>query len=330
MAGPRTTDDAGAPALRRRRVARRLALAFLVSAGLPVAALALVAALHTSRVVSDLALEALLDHSRGYGQSLYERLFLAEEVLMHTGLGAPGHDPIPGDETPHPFTAVATARGSELLALGDSPRPLTGAEVAGHRRPAAGETALWAGAGEPPSLYMAYGGPDGQTLIGRVDHGYLFGDEARYPFRTTFCVIGADSRQVVHCPSAPGSLVDVALRDADPARRPPRLEVARHGELLLGTSWDLFLPGSFDHETWRVAALQPREHALRPAAAFQQVLPPVAGLAFVVAGALGLSQIRRTHPCRGCWPACGRSPGASSSTGSMPAPTTSSARWPRR
>ncbi len=68
---------------------------------------------------------------------------------------------------------------------------------------------------------------------------------------------------------------------------------------MLASHWDLFLESNFDAPMWRIVGMQPVTYASRSAHFFYWLLPPVLLLSLLLAGMVGLMQIRRiSQPLR--------------------------------
>lgn len=281
------------------RFAARLFVRFLLAAALPIAAVAVLASVYTSEVISEQAYERLRRDASNYGNTLYGRLLLAQDQLVTLEdageLEARGEQRLP--TASKAFTAVARVLpgGEQRVLIGeDFTLPETPADRAKQATASQPALALTRFDGERRVVMLRPAEHGDGWLIGILKTEYLFGVQGDWPFATQFCVLPLGEDGALFCP-------ELGIEDAKVARAMGPLEddqIAKFpldGETLWAIHRDLFLPSGFTAPTWRVVVLQPESQALAAASVFTKLFPPAALLAVLSASLFGLTQIRRMN-----------------------------------
>jgi len=284
------------------RVARRVFLLFVLSAFIPLAAVAALSLTQLRQFYLKQGDQRLAAAGKGYGMSLYERLQLAEESAATAAAlindprrrekVAAQHfralsliDPVAGMRALfgkiHSSPAL-TARARERLADGKSVL-ITQSDNAGSR------ILLLV----PPSDRVS-DVESGRFVLGELKPEYLWGTPDLLPAATDVCVLDEASRLVLFC-SAP--MPRETLQTIDNPSSQSAFGSAswvQQGENHRAVAWGQFMRAEFGTADWIVVASQPESYQLSRVAEFRQIFIPAVILALLVVLLLSMRQIRST------------------------------------
>lgn len=280
------------------KFATRLFARFLLAAALPIAAIAVLSSVHTSRVISEQAFERLYRAASSYGHALYDRLLIAQEQLrIIEQTGDTGTRDLSAESRPFSAVAMFSNAGRRQILFGNAsalPENVTGAGF----RPSHAAPAVTTGEinDSRPGIYMSRHAENGDGIIvGALNPRHLFGSQEQWPYATQFCVLTADKGLPLFCPAlgTEAAMLAQRINESEDSERIVRIQL--DDETTWAVHWDLFLPSGFEATSWRIVALQPQSQALAPESAFAWVFPPAVLLAVLSAALIGYNQIRRMN-----------------------------------
>jgi diguanylate cyclase (GGDEF)-like protein len=271
------------------RIARRVLLLFCVSAFIPVAALAVLSLDWVGDLVMTQGRSLLGERTRGYGQSVYQRLVLADDLL---GFVAQGGEVDAREAKSRAaaltgsFTSIWIVGRSGLVQglLGDPPPAL----------------AVRAYLGDPGSRLIS--GAEGvrvflareagsRALIAELEPRYLWGDPDALE-QAGHCVLNESHARLL----CAGPLATAAL-----GRIVPQLAGKASGDITwregqseyVSSHWDLFTGARFGVPQWTILSTMPKTDEEFPLRDFRSIFFHVLGIAILTAALLSLTQVRR-------------------------------------
>lgn len=333
MASPRTTR---LPGFLTTRFGRRLFGVFVLSALLPITALAALAFVQVTGELYQQAEQRLRSASRAAGMRIFDRL-----AELEAELGAIEPDLVSGGEA-HRIEPSRRARLSQrfralwLIGSGEVYGLLGDA-----REPPAidlqGRTArlVLERHGDAFAIYLARrleAESDSSLIaIGDIEPNFLFdiSPENALPPLSEFVLL--DCENEVLASSWEASREDLRLITSTlPDGESSLVEWRRGGTTFLARSWSLFLEASYGHPSWRIIVVEPKELALAPIIRFRTSFPLVVGASVALIALLTTAQIRRRllplETLRAGTPSALRA--ANSGCGSRSRAETSSRTWP--
>ena len=287
----------------RSRVARRIVALFVLSALIPIAALAVLAFGHVRNVLVQQGHAQLARLSESYGSTLYDRLLAIDhQVRSMTASYAPAMRFSPDVEQrlrmQFDVVAVRAADGGVQTLLGTAAEvPEPSATMRRHFD--AGETALATRFDKAGQAHVYMLRPiesrraHGEVLVAEIRPGYLWGEAGTFPAFTDFCIID-DGTAVLFCTDTP---VPDAIRTF--ARQTSR-SAAGHFEFedkdgkALANFREVFMAPRFFVHGWTVVAARPEDEMLAAIGAFKKVFVPTVAVALLLVALLSLNQVRRT------------------------------------
>jgi diguanylate cyclase (GGDEF)-like protein len=274
------------------RVSRRLFVLFLLSAFLPLAAIALLSLTQVRTLLLQQGEQRLAATAKTYGMSVFERLLIAGDIAVAAAFNPQG--PLPPDAlATRAFSALSVVTGEKVAAMIGPPlAPALSEEV--RARLASGKSALVVrGAAAAPQVLLATAlpPPSASVVIGEVRPEYLWGPADEMPAATEFCVFEEGSRLLLHCSERmdPGAL---QVGGAPLSSTLESTTWTTDGETFRARAWPQFMRGAFGTPDWVVVASQPESHQLASALQFRQQYIPVIALAFLLATWFTIRQSR--------------------------------------
>ncbi len=277
------------------RVARRVFLLFVLSALVPLAAMAVLSLTQVRDLLLQQGERRLAANAKTYGMAIFERLLLAEELAVAAASRPGGR--LPQDSLARrSFLALGTVGedGNALARFGPLRVPPFPAETL--ERLAQGKSALLVVPdGAAARVFLAIAPPvpgEGRAIVGELAPDYLWGSADLHPVATEFCIVEDGTRVLLHCPRPDA---EAAARNPDSATSQSSLRSVRwmrDGEPQRGTVWGQFLRAVFGAPDWMVVASQPESFQLAPVTEFRQVFVLVVALALLLVTWLTIRQAR--------------------------------------
>jgi PAS domain S-box-containing protein len=291
--------------LQRLSLSRRFFLLFFLCVLLP---LAIVLSLLSSRLEAELkdqAFQRLRFQTKTIARSIMDRLLHLEGEMQFfisgpweaarekSGLFAPQQAP----EAPGHFEALIHQGPHGTVTLfGD------GTDAAPFALPAGGSAAAQKpviiqrnGAGESPELWMAVALSDSEFLIGRINAGFLWDEDANFnlPPHNEICIIG-DGHAVLASSLSESKDMVRAIAHQDRIENSGGLSWQGARDVYLATLYPLFLEASFSSASWSIILSRPLGTVLAPIRSFQLNLALTGLLIMLVVLLLGSITIRRS------------------------------------
>ena len=278
------------------RVARRVFLAFVLSAFVPLGLMAVLSLAQVRDVLLQEAEQRLAARSKAYGYALLDHLILASEAAdgsvsrTERGWRAP-------ESLGRYFRSLGLldAKNTVTPVMGDAMLPELPDEL--RRRLASGRHAfLFAPAAGSARVFVLLPGPyvaPGTVLFGELQPEFLWGASDLIPAATDFCVIDEDTRTVLFC-SAPamsgGALHTIDVLAGRSTAASTTFDLG--SETMRAVAWGQFMRAEFGVGEWIVVAAQPERFLLRRIAEFRKLYVPVVLLALLIVAWLTVRQIR--------------------------------------
>ncbi|QJR16559.1 putative bifunctional diguanylate cyclase/phosphodiesterase [Usitatibacter palustris] len=285
-------------ALRRfvsRRVGRRLFLLFIVSAFLPLAALAALSFMQLRDMLLQQGEQRLAATAKGYAMTLFERLLLASDVAA-AAAGRGAGPPATGSLARLSLHSLARVEpDGRVVAVFGNP-PLEPLAPAVRERIEEGKSVVTVkpatgGARVTITVPTTRGGEG--AAVAEILPEYLWQPEL-FPTETDFCVLEEKSRVMLFCSTKIPDDVLAATVPA-PSEVPSALLATRwlrDGEPQRSIAWTQFLRYAFETPDWVVVASQPESFQLARLLEYQHIYVPVVLLALLIVGWLTIRQAR--------------------------------------
>jgi diguanylate cyclase (GGDEF)-like protein len=273
------------------RVSRRLFFLFLLSALVPLAALALLSLVQVRSLALKQADQRLSVIAKSYGMSLFERLTLAADVELAAAAkpaGTSGNDAL----VKRTFSWIAIVQDDKVRAVVGTPEMPT-VMLDARARVMLGRPEVIVTRDEVPRIVLlALLDPkDARIVAGELKPDGLWGPSDELPTETDFCVVEDESDRLLYCssPMGPGAL--------EAAKSASHMSFGsatwtRDRTTYRSRAWSQFMRAGFGTPDWVVIASQPQEYQLAHAAEFTQLFAPVAALALLIATWFTLRQSR--------------------------------------
>jgi len=288
----------------RGRVAQRIVSLFILSALVPIVAMAVLSFGHVQKLLVDQGHNQLAQVNEGYASSLYERLLAVDHETRELAArlnreGGESRELDAGLRRQFAGIAITDAAGHTTPFLGKLTDPASPPRDADTVHLASGKAVIAdvTPPGEPARILMSRAldpaRPRDRLLVAELNSGYLWGDAENLSAMTDFCVMN-DRGTVLFC-SQPGPSVAVkAFALHLPNSAAGRFTFEEGGETQLANYRELFLKPPFAVGGWTFLATKPQADVLAPIAAFAGLFVPATLLSLLVVALLSVTQIRRT------------------------------------
>ena len=274
------------------RVSRRLFFLFVLSAFLPLAAIALLSLTQMRALLLQQGDQRLAATAKTFGMSVFERLLLAGDIAVAAAFDPTGRH-APDALAVRTFDALSIVEAGKPVALLGPPLTASFSAEMRQRLASGKPVVLLAGDARSARVLLAQPlpPPSSGVVVGRLKPGYLWGPDDEHPASTDFCVYEEGSRLWLHCSAA----IDPAALEMVSKPFSSTLEAAtwmRDGETHRARAWTQFMRATFGTADWVVVATQPQAFQLVRAVEFQRQYVPVIGLALLLAMWLTVRQSR--------------------------------------
>jgi diguanylate cyclase (GGDEF)-like protein len=287
----------------RSKVARRIVWFFVLSALIPIAAMALLSLGQVQALLIEQGHARLAQTSEGYAASLYDRLLVVEQraremsARVDADIASPDASAENGQRR---FTAIGVADGHDHVAQ------ISGTLTAVPSLDAAQSSKLAAGGFVLASVPASRGAarvfivgaldparPRNARLVAEILPAYLWGEVTALPAQTGVCVIG-ERGVVLFCSDAAGMAAASELAGQPRESSSGRLRFDLEDATYLADYRELFLKSQFGTRSWTVIATKREADVFAPIASFKSIFFPVTGLALLLVALLSVTQVRRT------------------------------------
>ena len=276
----------------RARVSRRLFALFVLSAFLPLAAIAVLSLSQVRALLLQQGEQRLSAMAKSYGMTLFERLVLASELAAAVAEN-PATASSASSTAARTFSALAEIGPAKTVALiGDPPRidltPQARSRLASGR-----PLVIVTFEGDTPRIVVAEGLAlrPGSIVVGVLRPDALWGPVDELPAATAFCVVEEGSQETLHCSEPMPAEVLQPMRVQGPSGFTSATWM-RDGETYRARAWSQFLRAGFASPDWIVIASQPERHQLARVLEFRNVYLPVVALTLLLVSWLTIRQAR--------------------------------------
>ncbi len=288
----------GTPKLLQSRVGKRVLLLFVVTALVPLAALALLSLSQVRNLLQEQASARLANSAKTYATGVYDRLLTARDVASLLVAYPPA--------SASAVTSLANARGFSFLARLDASGKTTvmvgrlsdeaGKVIAQNRALIAetktGTMVLSASGGGIYLLHHATDMPGADVLIGKLDAKYVWGDEDDRKAGVIVCVAERVSNMLLYCPDGQALDLPARLSRIESGKDLREVLWTKQDVAYRGRVWAQFMQNDFGRPDWYFAVSVPEDEVLAAVHAFRGVFFPVVLLALLLIGWLSIRQIR--------------------------------------
>jgi diguanylate cyclase (GGDEF)-like protein len=288
----------------RSRVARRIVFLFVLSALVPVAALAALSYDHLRKLLIDQAYTQLAQVGETVATTIFERLLSVDRqvrgITANVALGTElANREMQADfEAPYEAIALIEAGGVRRDLLGTL-RTVPSLEPADHGRLARGATVLKAekNGSRGATVYAVRAIDPRQTdrnlVIAQVRPEYLWADVGDAAPNVDIC-LAAETGRLLYCSHVEVPAAVVQFVDDLPSNVAGRFAFDHDGDRNLAAYRELFLQPRFLIDGWMVVASAPEREILAGIAAFRRAFVPAVVLSLLIVAFLSLTQVRRT------------------------------------
>ncbi|HEY2630278.1 MAG TPA: diguanylate cyclase, partial [Usitatibacter sp.] len=275
----------------RTRLSRRLFVLFMLSAFVPLAALAVLSLVQVRSLALKQAEQRLSVIAKSYGMALFERLMLATDVELATASkpAGTGASDVLAKRT---FAWIAVVQGENVQPVLGTP-DLPPVMVDARARVLVGRPVVIVSRDESPRIVLlALLDPKGERIVaGELKPDALWGLSDEFPTETEFCVVEDDSERLLYCSSPMEAQALGAAKTASHSSF-GSATWERDGTAYRARAWSQFMRAGFGTSDWVVIASQPQGYQLAHAAEFTSIFAPVAVLALLIATWFTLRQSR--------------------------------------
>jgi diguanylate cyclase len=282
------------PKLLQSRVGKRVLLLFVVTALVPLAAMALLSLSQVRSLLQEQASARLANNAKTYATGVYDRLLTARDVASllatYTSTSA--------------VTSIANARGFSFLARVDAngkAKIMAGSLTAEAGMvfeenraliPKAGTMVRPVAGGAIYLLHHAADVAGADVLIGKLDAKYVWGDEEDRKAGMIVCVAERVSNALLYCPDGGALDLPARLSRIEDGKDLREVLWTRQDVAYRGRVWAQFMKNDFGRPDWYFAVSVPEDEVLAAVHAFRGVFFPVVLLALLLIGWLSVRQIR--------------------------------------
>ena len=276
----------------RTRVSRRLFALFVLSAFLPLAAIAFLSLSQVRSLLLQQGEQRLSAMAKTYGMTLFERLLLASDVA-EAAAESPASAASESSMAARTFSDLAElAPGGTVKLFGQPPQVVLSAE-ARSRVESGRPVVLVAGEGDHARILLVsrVAQRPGSIVVGELRPAAFWGPEDELPAATNFCVMEEGSKRILFCsqPVPPGVLQPLRIEG-----RAGFVSTSwtQEGETYRARAWSQFLRAGFGTPDWIVIASQPEQHQLAHVLEFRRIYIPVVAVTLLLVTWLTVRQTR--------------------------------------
>ena len=277
------------------RVARRVFLLFVLSAFLPLAAIAVLSLNQVRDMLLQQGEARLAASAKSFGMAVFERILLAQDVAVAAASrtdAAISRDSL----ARRGFVSLGTVgRGGIEEAILGEPRlpPLDAKSLERLEQGKAVVVVARDGVKARVSLVLpTQNSPVGRRIVAEFAPDYLWGPVDNFPAATDFCIFEDGTRIVLFCsmPDADAAARAIDIAPSQSALRSVRW--SRDGEFHRSIAWGQFMRAMFGTPDWNFVATQPESFQLASLVEFRYLFILVVALALLLVTWLTIRQAR--------------------------------------
>lgn len=282
------------PDVFRSRVGRKVLLLFLVTALVPLAAMALLSLAQVRALLLDQASARLTNSAKMYATGVYDRLLTARDAAILLAAKAEVPASVSRSITrSFIFLGRVGSNGQMRVAKGNAPAEIP-RMVAEFRRNSARFPTVVRRSDDGRLFLLQQTGSDstGDVLAGELDPAYVWGPEEDLKAGTIVCVVEGASWALLHCPEGQEMNLPHLIKTGGAGNEARTLVWNRDGVVYRGRLWGQFMTNDFGAPDWYVALSVPEDDVLAAVQAFRRVFFPIVVLALLLIVWLSMRQIR--------------------------------------
>lgn len=292
----------------RSKVARRIFTLFIVSALVPIFALAALSFRQVTGHFNQQTDKHLHQAGKAVGMAIFERLLALEAELQMTGAYLRSHTLTSAGNATQGVGAGMKRRFTAVALLADDIAPVnivgTIAEPPAltqtqREHVAAGKSVLLSDyhPDRPPRVFMLTAlnpANAGQgVLIGEINPTYLWDVRYTLTLATEVCVLDPQDRALYCSRPLPAAFAKPMQTESSATQAGP-LSLHWGGEEYLVSLWPVFLEATYLTPKWTVVVGESRSYVSRAIADFKKIFPAVTVMSILLVLILSISQIRRS------------------------------------
>ena len=282
------------PDIFRSRVGRRVLVLFLITALVPLAAMALLSLTQVRALLLDQADRRLTNAAKGYATGVYDRLLTARDAAILLASKAEIPASVSRSITrSFVFLGRVDAKSRILVAKGRAPADILQL-VAEFRRNAGKYPTVVRSSADGRLFLLQQTGRDsaGDILAGELDPAYVWGPEEDLKAGTVACVVEDTSMALLYCPEGQAMNLPHLLETGSASNETRTIIWTRGDTVYRGRLWAQFMTNDFGAPDWYVAMSVPESDVLGAVRAFHRVFLPIVVLALLLIIWLSMRQIR--------------------------------------
>lgn len=276
------------------RVGKRALLLFIVTALVPLAAMALFSLSQVRDLLLEQASNRLAIAAKTYATGVYDRLLTARDAAMLVAaqpvadVGAVGLIARSFD------SLAAVGRNGEARVFKGTPSPEMGRLVEEYLSMASRPRVLLrrTESGKLFLLQQATVARASDVLAAELDSDYIWGDEQDLKAGTIICVAEGDSFGRLHCPNGQDLDLPALLKNAGPGTEQSDIVWSKGNITQRGRMWAQFMRNDFAAPDWYFTLSVPEDDVLVAVYTFRRVFFPVVLLALLLIAWVSIRQIR--------------------------------------
>jgi|GEM_PF-3051084 len=278
----------------KSKVAKRILLLFVIAAIIPVALTGVIAYKHVTTLLTEQKKQHLLAASKAYGMSIFDRIVVADDQFkaLESSIFYPGsiyssyiNTPLSIQNTNAPLfddikiiAIPESIKNKDWLHLSKGKTIIT--------------TDVYDDNVEISYTRLLTGDDKSYLLYAILDNSYIFGDMDVFAGEVDACVV-VRGVGTLNCSNK--SLNNLSLpsyeRYIDAGENNNAINI--NGLELIVSSWELFLNGNYNSDSWHIYYTVPGNVITSPIASFAKVLGPLLALAILLMSLISVSQISK-------------------------------------
>ncbi len=282
------------------KVARRVTSQFLLSALIPILAIAILSFTYVSDLLVKNAQTQLRQSSKYYGVGLMDRILFIENKLKNISVSLQSSH-VKSDFYRKHFNnelnklAYINSKGKIQMLFGDKIIIPEAQKTTNSRS----GTQFYFKHNEDNrsslfvSLKLSKLQLNGVGVIAEVNPNYLWGNNDALPYSTNICVLN-NVQDVLFCSDKKTTSMLSSIKSAKTKHIASHFEWQHNGDNYLAASWSLYLKSLFNSQNWTIISSQAEYQALLPIKTFTNIFPAIIFLSLLFTVLLSVSQIRRS------------------------------------
>jgi response regulator RpfG family c-di-GMP phosphodiesterase/HAMP domain-containing protein len=292
--------------LLKGKVSDRIIILFIVSALVPIAAVALISFSSVKKQLNEDSHRRLHKESKALGMGVYERLLFLKSQMKDVSISQTDHDagvlaPDLVEQLKHRFKSMwlLNASGRERLLFGSTEQtPDLGTEELTHLDSGKSIVFTIYHPNNASKIFMMSRANSSTRnrglLVAEINNKYLWGITyaGLLPHMTELTILDASRNRLRGSPGGPVFFTDKITKKMD-MNSTGLFEWRHNDSVYLSSYWTIFLKSEFLNPGWTVLLSEPKSYTLAPMADFKRTFPLVIILSLLIIAFMSIRQIRR-------------------------------------